>query len=359
MLLVRRIFVLFALWPALLLAVPAAAHPVPYSYLDLELADGGLTGKVTVHDADAAFVLGLADPAVLRDPAQAKAQFGRLSAWLAPHIQLPQGEAIRWQSITPATDDDALILRFGVEGPPPARFPFRAHLFDHDPQHQTFVNVYEQGSLRQQWIFGPDSEARTYYRGTTAGAVEVMKTFIPSGACHILIGPDHLLFLFALLLLGGIWRQLAVVVTAFTVGHSITLSLAALDIVNPPAFFIEPAIALTIVVVGADNLLRGEGKDLRPWVAGLFGLIHGFGFANVLKEFGLPQEALGWSLFSFNVGVELGQLFVVLLVAALLAAIRRRWPTSGKAIVTGGSLVVIAAGLYWFVERTMGIPGGN
>ena len=359
MLIYRRIALLFALLLSALLATPAAAHPVPYSYVDLELADSGLTGKVTVHDADAAFVLGLANPELLRDPAQARAKFGRLSAWLVPHIDLPPGEAIQWQSIAPASDDEALILRFRVEGPPPARFPFRAHLFDHDPQHQTFVNVYESGHLRQQWIFGPDSEAKTYYRGTTAGVVEVLKTFIPSGAYHILIGPDHLLFLFALLLLGGSWRQLATVVTAFTVGHSVTLSLAALDILNPPAFFIEPAIALTIIVVGADNLLRGEGKDLRPWVAGLFGLIHGFGFASVLKEFGLPQEALGWSLFSFNVGVELGQLFVVLLVAGLLAAIRRRWPASGKAIVTGGSLVVIAAGLYWFVERTMGIPGGN
>ena len=83
--------------------------------------------------------------------------------------------------------------------------------------------------------------------------------------------------------------------------------------------------------VGADNLVRGDGRDLRAWVALVFGLVHGFGFANVLREFGLPREALGWSLFSFNVGVEIGQLAIVLLVAAVLAAIRRRSATLAPA----------------------------
>jgi hydrogenase/urease accessory protein HupE len=174
------------------------------------------------------------------------------------------------------------------------------------------------------------TEPVTYYRGTTAGALAVMGTFIPSGIHHIMIGPDHILFLVGLLLLGGTLRRLVTIVTAFTIGHSITLSLAALDIVNLPAWLIEPAIALSIVVVGADNLLQGKekGRDLRAWVAGAFGLVHGFGFANVLKEFGLPQEALGWSLFSFNVGVELGQLAIVLVVASALAFTRRRWPAA-------------------------------
>jgi hydrogenase/urease accessory protein HupE len=181
----------------------------------------------------------------------------------------------------------------------------------------------------------------------------VMGVFIPSGIEHILIGPDHVLFLVGLLLLGGGWRKLVTIVTAFTVGHSITLSLAALNIVNPPGWLVEPAIALSIVVVGADNLLqqREKCRDLRAIVAGAFGLIHGFGFASVLREFGLPQEALGWSLFSFNVGVELGQLAIVLVVASALALVRRRWPATDKWVVIGGSAVVIAAGAYWFVER--------
>ena len=225
------------------------------------------------------------------------------------------------------------------------------NLFPYDQLHQTFINVYDEGQLRQQVIFNAETNAHTYYRGTTQGAIEVMKTFIPSGTHHILIGPDHILFLVGLLLLGGSWGALVRIVTAFTIGHSITLSLAALDIVTPPPSIIEPAIALSIVFVGADNLVRGDGRDLRAWVALVFGLVHGFGFANVLREFGLPREALGWSLFSFNFGVEIGQLMVVLLVSSLLAAIRRRNQLLGSRVAFAGSIVVIAAGTYWFVQR--------
>src|SRR5207253_6271778 len=127
-----------------------------------------------------------------------------------------------------------------------------------------------------------------------------------------------------LLLLGGTIRQLAVVVTAFTVAHSITLSLAALNLVTPPARIIEPAIALSIVYVGADNLMVRGGRDMRAWIAFAFGFIHGFGFANVLREMDLPRTALGWSLFSFNLGFEIGQLLVVIAVATALTAVRAR-----------------------------------
>ncbi len=127
--------------------------------------------------------------------------------------------------------------------------------------------------------------------------------------------------------------------------------MAALNIVTPPPSLIEPAIALSIVFVGADNLVRGDGRDVRAWIALVFGLVHGFGFANVLREFGLPTEALGWSLFSFNVGVEFGQLVVVLVVASLLVAIRQRSDALGARVAQVGSIVVIAAGSYWFVQR--------
>ena len=213
------------------------------------------------------------------------------------------------------------------------------------------MNVYEDDTLRQQFAFSVRTGPRTYYAGTRQGAVAVMRTFVPSGIQHILIGPDHILFLIGLLLLGGGWKALVRIVTAFTIGHSITLSLAALGIVSPPARLIEPAIAASIVFVGADNLVRGRGRDVRAWIALVFGLVHGFGFANVLREFGLPREALGWSLFSFNVGVEIGQLAIVLVVATLLAAIRRRSDAIGYRVVYASSVVVIAAGSYWFVER--------
>jgi hydrogenase/urease accessory protein HupE len=230
-------------------------------------------------------------------------------------------------------------------------------MFPYDRLHQTFVNVYEDGRLRQQFVLAVNNPERTYYTGTTQGALAVIRTFVPAGIHHILIGPDHILFLIGLLLLGGGWKALLKIVTAFTVGHSITLSLAALNVVTPPPNIIEPAIALSIVFVGADNLVRGGGRDVRALIALTFGLVHGFGFANVLREFGLPREALGWSLFSFNVGVEIGQLFIVLLVATALALLRRRNETVGARVAFAGSLIVIAAGTYWFVQRIF-FPAG-
>jgi len=123
------------------------------------------------------------------------------------------------------------------------------------------------------------------------------------------------------------------------------------ELVGPIAEASLAGLNLDIVFVGADNLVRGGGRDVRALIALTFGLVHGFGFANVLREFGLPREALGWSLFSFNVGVEIGQLFIVLLVATALALLRRWNATVGARVAFAGSLVVIAAGTYWFVQR--------
>ena len=149
-------------------------------------------------------------------------------------------------------------------------------------------------------------------------------------------------------------RRLLAIVTAFTLGHSVTLALATLQIVEPPARLIEPAIALSIVYVGADNLLVGQrGRDVRPWVALFFGLVHGFGFASVLRETGLPPRALGVSLFSFNLGVEIGQAAIVVAVSAALRALRGHNAVLAARVATAGSVCVLLAGVFWFVERVM------
>ena len=229
-------------------------------------------------------------------------------------------------------------------------------IFPYDANHRTFINVYENDAVSQA-ILDRSRSSFEYFAGTRQGAFAVVRKFLPAGIHHILIGPDHLLFLIALLLMGGTLRRLLLIVTGFTVAHSITLSLAATGLVTPPASIVEPAIALSIVYVGVDNLLVRSGRDVRPWIALVFGLIHGFGFANVLREMDLPARALGWSLFSFNVGVEIGQLLVVIAAAALLAAIRWRSPNAGRWVAVGGSLAVIAAGGFWFVERVF-LSGG-
>ena len=267
------------------------------------------------------------------------------------------GKPLAWEIIgtRPVADRSAVELTWRVPGPASiGRLTVRAALFPYDPNHQTFVNLYENTSLVRQEILNRTRDRLDFYTGTRQGAVAVFKTFTASGIHHIAIGPDHILFIIGLLLLGGTVRRLLLIISAFTLGHSVTLSLAALGLVTPPAHVIEPAIALSIVYVGADNLLVGSrGRDARAWVALFFGLIHGFGFASVLRETGLPPRALGLSLFSFNLGVEIGQAIIVVIVASLLGAIRARRPAATRTIVVAGSVVVIAAGTFWFIERIL------
>ena len=340
---------------ALILLAPATAigHPAPFSYLDLRIGQTGITGSLVVHSFDVGHELGIDPPERVLDPAIAESIRARLTALLTPRFTIRTDRLLvpEWQAIDVLPEQSGVRLHFRIPIDRPATVSVRARMFPYDPVHQTFLNVYEDDTLRQQQVFAGSSPEWTYYSGTTQGALAVMATFIPSGVHHILIGPDHILFLIGLLLLGGSWKQLVAIVSAFTLGHSVTLSLAALNLVTPPARIIEPAIALSIIFVGTDNLVRGNGRDLRAWVALVFGLVHGFGFANVLREFGLPREALGWSLFSFNVGVEIGQLAVVLVVASALAAIRRWRSDVAYRVAYAGSVLVIAAGTYWFVER--------
>lgn len=356
---------------ALCLLAPrdAMAHPAPFSYLDLHLDAGGVSGTLVVHDLDAAHDLEVASADSLLDPAVAGRYRDALVALLTPRLGLTFDGlpvSIDWGAIEVVPDRQSLRLAFTVSGARPARVGLRAFVFPYDPIHQTFVNIYEDATLKHQAILDATRQTADYYAGTAQGRLSVIRTFVVSGFEHILIGPDHILFLIGLLLLGGSLKRLALIVTSFTIGHSITLSLAALDILSPSSQFIEPLIALTIVVVGADNLLvlrakpasEREATDIRAWLALGFGLIHGFGFAYVLKEFGLPQAALGWSLFAFNLGVEFGQLFIVGIVAAVLELVRRRSATASHRVAMAGSIAVILAGLYWFVERVF-LTGGS
>jgi hydrogenase/urease accessory protein HupE len=346
----------------LLCAVTAYAHPAPFSYLDLRLNAGGVNGTLVVHDLDAAHDLGLTQADSLLDPAVAATHRDRLVNLLAPRITIEfdgRPVAIAWGAIDVVPERQSVRLAFTIADPPPAHTVIRAYVFPYDPIHQTFINLYEDDELTLQAILDASRQRVEYYGGTTQGRLAVIRTFVLSGIEHIMIGPDHILFLIGLLLLGGTLARLALIVTAFTIGHSVTLTLAALDIVSPPAYFVEPLIALTIVVVGADNLLvlraspdRGKAAaDIRAWLAAVFGLIHGFGFAYVLKEFGLPQAALGWSLFAFNLGVEIGQLLIVVVVAGALILLRKRSVKAARVVAALGSIAVIAAGVYWFIER--------
>jgi hypothetical protein len=175
------------------------------------------------------------------------------------------------------------------------------------------------------------------------------------GIEHIFIGFDHILFLLGLIIIGGRFINLVKIVTSFTIAHSITLTLAALNWLNPPSRLIESAIALSIVYIAAENFFI-KRVDYRWIITGFFGLAHGFGFANVLSNLGLPTKGLLISLFSFNIGVEIGQVIIVALMLPLVWAISKsRWK---KQIIWSLSAIILLFGLTWFLERAFNLPVG-
>lgn len=337
---------------------PAAAHDMPFSALDLDLRDRAIQARLEIDTALLARELGFDEPHDMIDVGLEGAQRAALERILRQAISLEDDEgrpiALRLVYVRLSHADPMALLVLRSDTAPPPVLVVDAALFPREPAHQTIVNLREDGALAQQMLFAADTAPQSHYAGTAAGALAVLATFIPAGAWHVAIGPDHVLFLVGLILLGGTLRRLALIVTAFTIGHSITLALAATGVLVPPAWLIEPLIALSIVVVGADNLLRKPGeRDLRALFALVFGLVHGFGFAFVLREFGLPPGQLALSLFAFNLGVELAQLAIVLLLSALLVALRARAPRAARVTVVIASLAVIAAGLYWLVDRVL------
>ena len=354
--LVHRFVACAVLAAALWLPAPAAAHPAPFSFVDLRLQSTTIELEVVVHAFDVAYELAIQPPNRVLEPGGLGGRAQRLADMVRERLEITVDgsrlDVAVWSDPEPLPERQSVSLRARVElEGAPGRIDVEAVMFPYDPQHQTFVNVYDEGALTAQAILSGGDPRYEYFVGSTQGTLAVIQRFVPQGIHHILIGPDHLLFLVGLLLLGGSLRRLLLVITAFTIAHSITLALAVLDVVRPPGNIVEPIIALSIIYVGADNLLVRGGRDMRVWIALVFGLIHGFGFASVLREMGLPTGALGWSLFSFNLGVEIGQVAVAVVVASALTWLRARNEKVGRQLAVAGSVGVIAAGTFWFVQR--------
>lgn len=186
---------------------------------------------------------------------------------------------------------------------------------------------------------------------------QLMWKFLKAGVEHIVTGYDHLCFLFALILWANRIWPVVKIVTAFTISHSITLSLAALNIFTLPSTLTESLIAVSIIYVAAENFFSRD-VDKRWRDTFLFGFIHGFGFASALTEMGVPQNAVVPALAAFNIGVELGQIAIVLAVIPALLFIDRH--TKGERhdkLVYAGSALIALAGAYWLLERIGVIPG--
>jgi hydrogenase/urease accessory protein HupE len=217
----------------------------------------------------------------------------------------------------------------------------------------------EHRFLAQKLLRADDSVLEVSLDSAQPARQSSFSEFFKLGIEHILTGYDHLLFLAGLLIVCVRLRTALIIITAFTLAHSMTLALAALDVVSLPSRIVEPVIAATIVFVGIENLWRArQGREVsgRWMLAFAFGLMHGFGFASALQEAGLPHG--GWQLVSpllaFNLGVETGQLAVAAIFLPLLFFLRRyTWFARGAVPLI--SIAVAGAGLFWFLERVTGL----
>lgn len=182
---------------------------------------------------------------------------------------------------------------------------------------------------------------------------DVAIVYLKLGFTHILpLGVDHILFVVSIFLLNPKLKSVIWQATAFTIAHSITLGLAMYNVITPPTHIIEPIIALSIMFVAIENIITDKLKSARIVIIFIFGLIHGMGFASALAELGLPQNQFFTSLITFNLGVELGQITVILITWLLIG----KWFSPKEwyrmRIVVPVSVVIAMMGLYWTIERT-------
>jgi hypothetical protein len=187
--------------------------------------------------------------------------------------------------------------------------------------------------------------------GLSSGAIAGL--YLELGFRHIIpLGLDHILFVVCLYLLNPNMKSVLWQATAFTIAHSITLGLAMYGVISPPAYIVEPLIALSIFFVAIENIFSGKLRPTRIIVVFIFGLLHGLGFASVLSDLGLPADEYATGLICFNIGVELGQITVILACWALFGAWfgKKEWYKS-RIVIPISALIGIVA-LYWTIERT-------
>jgi hydrogenase/urease accessory protein HupE len=272
------------------------------------------------------------------------------------------GEALAVQAFTMAlTVEGDVDTRLVYERPRKTPLVFEAlGLQKLAPRAGVVITVTGERTFLGQKLLRPDDSAFELPITDEAEApgtapLPSFGRFLELGVEHILTGADHLLFLFGLLVVCRRLKTVAIVITCFTVAHSVTLALAALNVLTLPSRVVEPLIAATIVLVGFENLYRGE-EPAGPWptrwcAAFGFGLIHGLGFASALQALGLGAHgsSLIAPLVAFNLGVELGQLSIAALLLAALWSLRKTGKLSR--LPTFASLAVTAIGLVWFVQR--------
>ncbi|MDP3835336.1 MAG: HupE/UreJ family protein [Hydrogenophaga sp.] len=356
----------------------ALAHSSSNSYLSLTQRNADLVLRADIHLRDLDLIFDLDQN---RDGqvswGETAARTDELQTWLQQGLAVrgaTQACALRPIDVLASQHADGYYLsaEWTIACPDPQdvsgqRLRLRYDLlFSQDNLHRGLLKVDIPGA-HSSAILSPDQPEAPLLQGEVSGW-SVFQRYLAEGVWHIWIGIDHILFLLSLLVLAPLaqsrrrvteWAaadslrsaciDVFAVVTAFTVAHSITLVAAILQWVTPPPGVVEPVIALSVILAALNNLLGWF--SLRRWrLAFAFGLIHGFGFASVLLDLSLPAGQLALALGGFNVGVELGQLAIVLAFFPVAWLLRHtafyRW-----VVVMGGSLAIAVLGTLWLVDR--------
>ncbi|GGE87804.1 HupE/UreJ family protein [Massilia psychrophila] len=352
----------------MLALAPAQAHKPSDSYLTLSVKDQQVKGQWDIALRDLDYALGLdqnGDGALTWD--EVRAQHQVIATYALERLALSAGPGAcpivaGEQLIDQHTDGAYTVLRFTAACAAAIdALTINYRLFaDIDPQHKGLVRLDHDGQSSSA-IFDPQ-QARQSLSLASPSRWAQFRDYVRHGVWHIWIGFDHILFLLSLLLpavlmpaaarqsqtIKAAFIDVLKVVTAFTLAHSLTLSLASLHVLSLPSRWVESAIAASVVLAALNNLwplFRGR----RPVVAFLFGLIHGFGFAGVLADLGLPQSTLLLSLLGFNVGVEIGQLAIVGAFLPIAFALRKTWLY--RQLLTTGSALIMLIAAVWLVER--------
>jgi len=351
----------------------ARAHTASDAYLTLHAAASSLNGEWHLALRDLEEVVGLdADDDGAITWAELRARKEVVCAYALSRLQVKadaQTGAIHVTDFLVENHSDGAyaVLRFAVgdlRNPAALELNYQA-FFDTDPKHRGLLRFEHDGKI-QLAVFAPTTKVQRFELGRPAPPARLF-AIVREGVWHIWSGYDHILFLLALLLpgvlrrAGGKWEPVLVprpavvnvlkIVTAFTVAHSITLTLAALGVVQLPSRLVESAIAASVVLAALNNLLPFFAE--RGWMVAFgFGLVHGFAFANALRDLGLREGQLAITLFGFNFGVELGQLAIVAIFLPLAFSLRRL-RFYERVVLQAGSAAIIVLASTWLAERLL------
>jgi hydrogenase/urease accessory protein HupE len=357
---------------ALGLAAPLRAHDPGLSTTQIELGRDRLSATLGFAPADLRPLLPPAAQSAAKTWTETEFEAVRpFLRELSVHLfeLRDAGGIVPWSddSVTLASGN-SVIFKLSTARRPIGRLSLRSQVLRRlPPGHRDYISVSdEKGALLLEKLVGADdppvsfdlpalAAAGTAPAEPPAPATPTFWGFLWLGIAHIWTGYDHLLFLFGLLVVCRSFRSIVGIISCFTVAHSITLALATLNIVNLPSSLVEPAIAASIFYVGVENLVRRGAEPKGRWALTFaFGLIHGFGFASVLRELGIGSNghSLAMPLFTFNLGVEIGQVTIAAIVLPVVWQLRKN-PTFVRRGVPVLSALVALAGLYWFLQRTL------